>query len=89
MMVRILAFLVVLFLAFPVFAQTAREKLMYDPTLVEASPNLTEAELDRIVDDLLYNMRVSAKAKEITAAMERMEKMLKEDARLKADLMKE
>jgi len=88
-MVRILAFLVVLFLAFPVFAQTAREELKNDPALVAATPNITEVELDAMVDRLKYIAELDAKSKERDAAMLRMEKMLKEDARLKADLMNE
>jgi len=88
-MIRILAFLAVFFLALPVFAQTARETLKSDPAIVAATPNLTEAEFDAVVDRLKHIAELDAKAKERDAALKRIERMLKEDARLKADLMSE
>jgi len=84
---RILAFLVVLFLAFPAYAQTAREKLK-DDLVVDAS-NLTEAELDVLVDTIKKQVEDDEKARKRGIALERMEQMLEADSQLKTNLMSE
>ena len=82
-----LGFLVVLFLAFPVYAQTARQDLKDDPAVV--AEGFTDAEKDVLVDIVKARAERDAAAKSEQDALKRMEEMLEADPQLKMDLMNE
>ena len=86
-MIRILVFLAVLFLGFPVGAQTARETLK-DDREVDAI-NLTEAELDILIDELKIQMENASQADREAFTARRMEQILIDNPQLKTDLMNE
>lgn len=83
----LLAFLAVLFLAFPVFAQTARDNLKADPTV--AATNMTDAELDALINAIKERDALIKADQARRDATKRMEEMLEADAQLKTDLMNE
>jgi len=84
---QILAFLAVLFLAFPVFAQSAREDLKKDPSVIAA--NLSDAELDKLVDAVKAQAERDEKVAAHNKVTERMEKMLQANPGLKNRLVRE
>lgn len=85
-MKTLIMLLFVLILTSPVFgqAQSAREKLKADPEI--AAMALTNAVLDAIVDFLKKREEVDQKARERSAVLERMEKLLENDPQLRQDL---
>ncbi len=87
-----LGLLVVLFLTLGagtaiVSAQTARQDLKGDVAVSRS--NLTEAELDALVDIVKEQMEADERDRKHDLALERMKKMLEDDAQLKTDLMNE
>ena len=85
----ILAFLVVLFLASPVFAQSASDQLRVLPEVAAAASLMSPAEIDAMLEMAKRIIREQEKNDAQAAAMNAIDKKLREDPALMKQLIAE
>ena len=85
----ILAFLVVLFLASPVFAQSASDQLRVLPEVTAAASLMSPAEIDAMLEMAKRIIREQEKNDAQAAAMNAIDKKLREDPALMKQLIAE